>query len=157
MEHPTRKVAAVIAVVAGLVLVPADMSAQVTGAQPAPAGEYKLAMVDTVNLPALISEANNCRDEVTDATLTFGTDNTWRVTANVRRTCGTEVTTETATEEGKFTVSGDTIDFDPGDAEQQDTDPNKVKWTELATGTIKDNEITVKLEEDRKTLVFRKP
>jgi hypothetical protein len=155
MKHPLLMAAGVAAF--GLFTAVSSAAAQQMAAPPAVAGAYKLAQVDSTDLPVLVKEDGSCREEITEATLTLAADNTWKFEAKVRATCGTEVTEKTETEDGKYTVSAADIDFEPDEeAEKVDVDPDKFEIDDLATGTLKDNVLTVKLDEETKVLVFRK-
>lgn len=153
-----QKRAALLATLAAVAGLPAAAAAQ----DPAPpvsdfAGTWTLAQVDSMDLPVQFDERDNCRHEVTGATLTINTDNTWRVEAQVRQTCGDRVEEKTTTEEGRFTLSAQGIDFDPDD-QTDDPDPNDdVDIDELATGMImQGSELHVQLEDAPRMLVFRK-
>ena len=155
MKHPLLMAAGVAAF--GLFTAVSSAAAQQMAAPPAVAGAYKLAQVDSTDLPVLVREDGDCREEVTEATLALAADNTWKFEAKVRATCGAEVTEKTETEDGKYTVSAADIDFEPDEeAEKVDVDPDKFEIDDLATGTLKDNVLTVKLDEETKVLVFRK-
>lgn len=155
MKHPLLAAAGVAAF--GLFTVASSAAAQQMAAPPSVAGAYKLAQVDSTELPVLVKEDASCREEVTEATLTLAADNTWKFEAKVRATCGTEVTEKTETEDGKYTVTAAGIDFEPDEeVEEVDEDPDEFEIDDLATGTIKENVLTVKLDEETKVLVFRK-
>ena len=154
-QHRTR--AALLVALAGVVGVPAVVAAQ----EPAPAvadfsGTWVLAQVDSADLPVQFDERDNCTQEVTSATLTIQPDNTWRMEARVRETCGQAVTEETTTEEGKFAITADGIDFDPDDMTDEMEPDDDVDIDELATGTVAANMLEVKLEDAPRVLMFHK-
>jgi hypothetical protein len=158
MKHPTHRVALIAAFIG--VVIPLSASAQATGAQPAGgtlAGVYKLAQVDNADLPFAVGEVNGCKREVTAANLTLTADSKWRIEATVRQTCGETVETKTEAEEGRFTAQGEAIDLDPDNEKaEEDKDPTSIKFVELADATLKDNVLTVRLEEDKNILTFKR-
>lgn len=155
MKHPVLKAAGLAAI--GVFTVAGSAASQQMAAPSSVAGTYKLAQVDTTNLPVVIKEETDCRQEVTEGTLTLNADQTWKFDAKVRNTCGTEVTESTATEDGKFTITEAGINFDPDDdVDATDEDPDELEIDDLAIGTLKDNELRITLDEETKVLVFRK-
>ena len=64
---------------------------------------------------------------------------------------------ETETEHGRYSVTGDTVRFfDDDDDDDRDTGDD-VDLDDLKSGTLAaDGSLTVRLEDDRSTLVFRK-
>lgn len=156
MRHQFKVASAVT--IGGLLALPLAATAQ----DPAPppvdfSGTYTLAQVDDTDLPVQFDERENCRHEVIGATLTINADNTWNIETQVRETCGEMVNEETTTEEGNFEVTAEGIDFDPGDPAQEVEPADDVDIDELATGTMAEGELRVRLEDapDR-VLVFRR-
>jgi hypothetical protein len=71
--------------------------------------------------------------------------------------CGERAEVETETEHGRYSVAGDTVRFfDDDDDDDRDTGDD-VDLDDLKSGTLAaDGTLTVRLEDDRSTLVFRK-
>lgn len=148
---------AMLAALAAVVVLPAAAAAQ----DPAPpvtdfSGTWVLAQIDSTDLPVQFDNENNCTQEITGATLTIQADNTWSMEAQVRETCGENVTENTLTEDGKFAVTADGIDFDPDDETEDPANDDDVDIDELATGTMKAAMLEVQLEDAPRVLMFHK-
>src|SRR5690606_34370427 len=95
-------------------------------ALPAPAqvgdftGQYTLVEVAGEALPVVVDTGNDCREELTEATLHINTDGTWRIIGQLRETCGTQVRTGTEEEDGEYTIAGTELRFDDLDDLQDD-------------------------------------
>jgi len=121
-----------------------------------PPQSYRLIEINGSALPAEVEKEWNCRDYVTRGALTLGADSLWSLRVTLREVCGERAQVETETEHGRYSVSGDTLRFfDDGD---DDRDMGEdVDLDDLKSGTLaEDGTLTVRLENDETTLVFRK-
>lgn len=125
-----------------------DASAQ------APAGTYVLAEVQGQALPVLTEEENGCREEVLAATLTLEADGDWEMEYTERETCGAEVEEDEEDAEGDFTVDGTTVRFSDDDESRDPTD--EIDLDELGVGTLSEAGLSVRLQDGRTVLVFRR-
>lgn len=111
-------------------------------------------------LPVVAEEAeeDGCREEVTDATLTFVDSMTWRLEVAERETCGDTVEEETEAEEGTYTTEGDALRFAESDDEPDEVDDDEVDDDEadteldlddLGPGTLNADGLTIRLEGGR--------
>lgn len=126
---------------------------------------YRLAEVDGRPLPVTVEEEDGCREEVAAAALTLRADGEWLLEVDERETCGDAVEEETEEESGTYTTEGDTVRFLDDDADEDDDEEDEAEGDEddedeldlddLDVGTIGGDGLTVRLEDDRATLVFR--
>jgi hypothetical protein len=118
---------------------------------------YRLIEVAGTALPAEVEKSWNCREYVTRGDLTLGSDSLWSLRVTLREVCGERAEVETETEHGRYSVAGDTVRFfDDDDDDDRDTGDD-VDLDDLKSGTLAaDGSLTVRLEDDRSTLVFRK-
>lgn len=82
-----------------------DAAAQVAAQE-----TYQLTQVAGQPLPAVVEESGNCRDELTGATLTLSPDGTWTLVTTENEICGAQTEEEGDTEDGTYTIEGETID-----------------------------------------------
>ncbi|GBD33206.1 hypothetical protein HRbin33_02187 [bacterium HR33] len=106
-------------------------------------GTYVLKTVNGKPLPAVILEIiGTYKAEITAGSVTLNEDNTFSASITFRETEGSTVRTQTETDSGTYTISGNTITFtSPG------TGP-------AFTGTLSGGTLTVTTEEDDITLVL---
>jgi len=162
MKHPMLR-AGLLAVCAAFLGVVTDVAAQQTSPPPAIAGTYTLAQVDNGDLPAVVREADGCREELTAATLTLQADNTWNLQTTIKRQCGEQTAEEkTATQQGTFTAAELAIQFAAAPAAPP-ADPDKTGEEQApppiaapASATLQQNVLTVKLSDEKRQLTFRK-
>ena len=147
----------------GLAMILAGGMATVAEAQApveAPAAErYRLVEAAGVALPALIEKEWNCSEYVTRGTLTLEPDSLWLLRTTIREECGGRAEVETEVESGRYTAQGGTIRFlDDDGREDRDREVERdIDLDDLWTGTIaSDGTLTVRLEDEKTTLVFRK-
>ena len=119
---------------------------------------YPLIEVAGSALPAEVEKEGNCRESVTRGDLTLGSDSLWSFRVTLREACGERAEVETETEHGRYSVAGDTVHFFDDDDDDDDRDiGDDVDLDDLKSGTLAaDGTLTVRLEDDRSTLVFRK-
>lgn len=159
MKHSILRAASVAALAAGFCAF-GDAVAQ----QPAPApfaGVYALAQVDKADLPALLSEKDGCRNEITAAVLTLTAQNKYTLETTVRETCGEKTQEKTTTEQGTFTADAVKLTFTRVEqpvkaAEKTVPAPPAVGFARIAAATFAENALTVTLDQDTKVLLFRK-
>ena len=75
------------------------------------AGVWTLSTVDGVPLPVVISQFGDAKIELLSDTLTLAANGTSTERAQSRFTAGSRVETDTTTEDGSFTIEGNTIRF----------------------------------------------
>ena len=98
----------------GTVLAVASASAQ----QPAPptlppAGGYKLTQIDNANLPVLLMEKDNCKQEITKAELEVSKDSKYTLETTIKETCGDKTQEKKSKEQGTIAASTGKIQFTP--------------------------------------------
>jgi hypothetical protein len=118
---------------------------------------YRLIEVAGTALPAEVEKSWNCREYVTRGDLTLGSDSLWSLRVTLREVCGERAEVETETEHGRYSVAGDTVRFFDDDGDDDRDTGDDVDLDDLKSGTLAaDGTLTVRLEDDRSTLVFRK-
>lgn len=119
---------------------------------------YRLIEVAGSALPAEVEKEGNCREYVTRGDLTLGSDSLWSFRVTLREACGERAEVETETEHGRYRVAGDTVRFFDDDDDDDDRDiGNDMDLDDLKSGIFAaDGTLSVRLEDDRTTLVFRK-
>ena len=118
---------------------------------------YRLIEVAGTALPAEVEKSWNCREYVTRGDLTLGSDSLWSLRVTLREVCGERAEVETETEHGRYSVAGDTVRFFDDDGDDDRDTGDDVDLDDLKGGTLAaDGTLTVRLEDDRSTLVFRK-
>lgn len=120
---------------------------------------YQLVEVAGSALPVEVEKEWRCREYVTQATLTLGTDSLWSLRYTTREVCGNREETETEHDGGRYTVVADTIRFhDDDDDDDGDRDlTGDLEVEDLATGTrAADGTLTGRLRDGETTLVFRR-
>lgn len=118
---------------------------------------YRLVSVAGKTLPATVEDGLVCREEVTAGTLTLRPDSTWLLETTKREVCAGRTETESDTEDGRYTMQGQTIRFLDDDGKPDTDDDDDDDLDDLTTGTIGTNEtLTAKLEDNRTTVVFRR-
>ena len=79
-------------------------------------GTYTLQTINWVNLPFVILQVGNDKEEITAGTVGLNSDNTYNFSLSLRVTQAGTVTTRTDTGAGTFTATRTTVQFsDPGD------------------------------------------
>jgi hypothetical protein len=123
-----------------------------------PMQSYRLAEVGGKPLPAEVKKELNCREFVTGGELTLGADSLWSLRVALREECGKRSEVETETENGRYSMTGDSLRFFDDDDDDDDRDDgDDLDLDDLKSGTLsKDGTLTVRLEDDETTLVFRK-
>jgi hypothetical protein len=119
---------------------------------------YRLAEVDEAALPVVVEEDGDCIEEVLSGILTLMPDGTWSFVTQERETCDGEVEEDEDREEGTYRIEGDVVHFDEVDDDDEDDDEDDadLDLDDLVTGTRAANALTVRLEDGRTTLVFRR-
>ena len=158
----------VLGIMAGLMLaVVTGAGAQTQSAEPATATaaaaaaaeRYRLIEVAGNALPAEVEKEWNCRESVTRGALTLGADSLWTFRAAIREDCGDRAEVDNEEESGRYSTSGASIRFHHDD-EDDDRDwelGHDIDLDDLETGTLAaDGTLTVRLEDGKTTLVFRK-
>jgi hypothetical protein len=123
-----------------------------------PAQSYRLVEVGGNPLPAEVKKEMNCRESVTQGDLTLNADSLWSLRITAREECGKRSEVETETEHGRYSQTGDSLRFFDDDDDHDDADDrDDLDLDDLKSGTLsKDGTLTVRLEDDETTLVFRK-
>jgi len=134
-------------------------AAQGTGTAPAPT-KYTLAQVGGKPLPVLVDDEWRCKENVTAGTLTLNREGRWLLETVTSEVCGDRIEEDRDSDDGTYRTEGGTIRFldDDGDDNDRDWDiGNDLDLDELRTGTIAgDGTLTVRLADDKTTLVFRR-
>ena len=120
---------------------------------------YRLLEVAGSALPAEVEKEGNCRESVTRGDLTLGSDSLWSFRVTLREACGERVEVETETEHGRYSVAGETVQFfDDDDDDDDDRDiGDDMDLDDLKSGIFApDGTLSVRLDDDQTTLVFRK-
>lgn len=145
---------------AGVALVAGGASAAAQEA-PSPA-TYRLVEVAGGALPAVLEEADACREEVLGGTLTLEADGRWTLVTTEREVCGDAVEEEEEREDGTYEVDGDAIRFLDDDVDESDDpedgadDAGEIELEDLSSGTRTDAGLTIRLEDGETVLVFRR-
>lgn len=144
------------AAIAGLA---APASAQTPGAPET----FRLTEVAGAALPTMIEEEDGCREEVLSGSLTLNADGSWTLITREREVCGDSVEEEDEQENGRYLVEGDTIRFhddaedeDDADDDDADDDDEDLDLDDLTVGTRSADTLTVRLDDGRTVLVFRR-
>ena len=129
--------------------VEAQVAAQVT---------YQLAQVAGQPLPVVTEQTDDCRDELIRATLTLETDGRWTLVTTENEICGQETEEEEDTEDGTYTIEGETIRFldDDGDTPQDDGNDAELEVDDLVQGTRTADGLTVRVADGDTELTFRR-
>jgi hypothetical protein len=119
------------------------------------AGTYTLATIDGKALPGVIEVEGDCREEIVTATLVLGADGTWKLDRHERDVCGTTIEDETEADSGRYTVNGPSIEFfdDKGKSQRSDEGDD---LEDLATGSIREDGISIRVGGSGKAVLFRK-
>jgi hypothetical protein len=127
-------------------------------AQVATQETYQLAQVAGQQLPVVTEESGDCRDELHAATLTLGTDGRWTLVTTEQEICPQETEEEEDTEEGTYTLEGETIRFMDSDGETpvDDGDDTELEVDDLVQGTRTGEGLTVRVADGETELVFRR-
>ncbi len=130
-----------------------DAAAQVAAQE-----TYQLTQVAGQPLPAVVEESGNCRDELTGATLTLNPDGTWTLVTTENEICGAQTEEEGDTEDGTYTIEGETIRFldDDGDVPQDDGNDSELEVDDLVQATRTAEGLTVRVADDDTELRFRR-
>lgn len=126
---------------------------------------YRLVAIDGQSLPVVVETEDDCREEVTEATLTLRDNNEWLLEIGEREVCGDAVEDEEMEEEeGTYAKDGDTIRFS-GDDESDDEDTaededeaeeeDEVELDDLTVGTVSADGLSVRLADGQTVAVFR--
>ena len=78
-------------------------------------GTYDLISIDGASLPVIVEQIGEDKAEITMGTVTLDEDGTFGDVTGLRITEGGVVTTEVASTQGTWTVSGSTVTFVPND------------------------------------------
>ena len=119
------------------------------------AGTWDLVQVGGKALPAVMEVEGDCREEIVSAVLTLNVNNTWKLERAERDVCGDKVDEEKETDEGRYRVTGSTIELLDKDGKTQ-TDEAGDDLDDFTAGTVANNTITVKLGKTDNTVMFRK-
>lgn len=132
-------------------LTPVATRAEAQGEQ-----RYRLVEVGGSALPVQVDKGWRCRDSLTSATLTLGSDSLWSLQYTEREVCGDRAEVEEEHERGRYSVVADTIRFH-GDDDGDDRDDDELELDELALATLAaDGTLTGRLRDGRTTVVFRR-
>ena len=102
-------------------------------------------------LPVQVDKGWRCRDSLTSATLTLGSDSLWILQYTEREVCRDRAEVEEDHERGRYSVVADTIRFHGDD----DRDDDALELDELAVATLAaDGTLTGRLS--RRMVVFRR-
>jgi len=154
-----RTVRGVGATLALVVVIGAGVQAQSAGPAGASATErYRLVEVAGSALPAEVEKEWNCREYVTRGSLTLGADSLWHLRAAIREDCGGRAEVDNEEESGRYSRTDTTIRFYHDDDDDRDWELGRdIDLDDLKTGTLAaDGTLTVRLEDGKTTLVFRK-
>lgn len=119
-------------------------------------GTWELVAIDEDSLPAVVDTTDNCTEEVTSAELVLDADGGWQLTINERETCGSEVSEDTETEAGTYTVQGMTVQFNANDADTDDEDDTEIEIDDLISGTIDGSMLHARVADSDAMVMFRK-
>ena len=120
-------------------------------------GTYRLTEVAGSVLPAEVEQEWNCRESVTEGTLTLGADSLWSFRFNEHEVCGARTEEEIEQEGGRYSTEGDTIRFHDDDDDDRDDNADDPDLDDLGTATLgSDGRLTARLEDGKTTLVFRR-
>ncbi len=133
----------------------AGLSATAGVAQSPHAGTYELVDIAGNALPAVVETTDDCTEEVTSAQLVLEADWTFRLEVNERETCGTDVEEDVETEEGVFTMDGETILFDI-DEDPDDDDSTEIELDQLLSATVDGDMLHVTVRDTDAMVMFRK-
>ena len=119
------------------------------------AGTWDLVQVSGKALPAVMEVEDDCREEVISAVLTLNADNTWKLERVERDVCGTKIDEERETDDGRYKMSGTTIELldDKGKSQADEAGDD---LDDFHVGTLQNNTITVKLGKTENVATFRK-
>jgi hypothetical protein len=167
-RNATRRIALTAALVAGggSLAVAQDTTRQATP-QPVPQAaamaaitRYTLVEVAGSSLPAQTEKEWRCREEVTAGTLSLRADGRWLLETASRETCGDRTEEDRDTDDGTYRAEGSTLHFLDDDGRQSDAGwglDRDIDLDDLRTGTLAgDGTLTVRLADDKQTLVFRR-
>src|SRR5262245_22512062 len=97
------------------------------------AGSYKLETIGGDKLPAVVDEADTCREEVEAAVLNLSADGTWTLDAHSRESCGRKMDTDHEVTKGKYSVSGKNLQFTATEERGRERDADDL---DAASGTL---------------------
>lgn len=157
MKH-ARTWATLIAASGVAVLIQPAAAQTPAAAAPPAVGTYELVEVGGTPLPTTVEETAECVERVTAGTLTLEEDGEWEIELTESETCGTDVSDDTESEEGEYTVEGTAIDFQPDEEEGEDDadEPDELDLDELSTGTLDGDVIRVRIRGTEMEAVFRR-
>lgn len=134
----------------------ASFGSSQANAQTEAAGTWELTGIDDDAVPAVVDTMDSCTEEVTSAELVLDDSGGWQLTIHERETCGADVTEDTETESGTYTVQGTTVEFNSNDADTSDEDDAEIEIDDLVSGTIDGTMMHVRVAESDAMAMFRK-
>lgn len=133
------------------ILCAGEASAQVSSTE-----VYRLSRIGDQDLPVVVEQSGDCRDEVQAATLTLNTDGRWLLETQEQQICGESTSTDTDSEDGRYHIQGETIHFmdDDGEPIPADDDPDEIELERLREATRTENGLRVVIADDDAVLEF---
>lgn len=144
-----KLVVAIAAIMTSLVASQANAQTEV-------AGTWELTGIDDDALPAVVDTTDNCTEEITSAELVLDDSGGWQLTIHERETCGADVSEDTETESGTYTVQGTTVQFNANDADTSDEDDAEIEVDDLVSATVDGMMMHARVAESDAMVMFRK-
>ena len=151
MQHRNAVMIIAAAVLGGFAATPASAHAQAVDHT----GAWRLVEVAGAALPFVSEDSDGCREEVSAATLTLEADGDYVLETIEREICGDVVEQDDDREEGEYRIEGTAVRFDEED-DDDDANDEDVDIDDLVVGTVSADGLTVRLDDGRTVLVFRR-
>lgn len=119
---------------------------------------FRLISVAGRELPVVVEQEGECREELQSAMLTLETEGKWSLVAMEREICGTNQNDEEERDHGTYKASGATVEFFDVDGKPavHNEGDDELDVAGLREGTRSSDEVTVRLADGKTDLVFRK-
>ena len=119
---------------------------------------FRLISVGGKELPVVVEQEGDCREELQSAMLTLATDGKWTLVSKEKEICGTKQKDEEERDQGTYKATGETLQFfdKDGKALVADEKDGDLDVAELREGTRAADGFTVRLADGKTELVFRK-
>lgn len=153
MRHFTKTLAAFLFALLTVAFTGQEATAQVSAEE-----TWELTRIGDSALPTMVEQDDDgCTEEVVSGTLTLSPNGTWRMVAEEREGCGTDIDNDRDTETGRYTMDGDTITFLDDDGNPEDIDDNgSMDIEDLVSGTRNGDTMTVQIDDGRTQLTFER-